>query len=215
MSAETWLLFAAAASLVLIIPGPTALLLLCRSLAHGRRSTPPLVAGVVAGDFTAMTCSLLGLGAVLAASAAWFALFKWAGAAYLVYLGVKFWRAPWPLREEEMRAARAATQSAGGRAFFREAFAVTALNPKSILFFIAFLPQFVQSESAAAALPQLLIMGATFLVLAALNAAMYSLCAAAIGAAVTRPSVQNTLRRTGGLTLAGAGLLAASLQRPA
>ena len=91
---HTWISFVAATEALLIIPGPTVLLVISYALAQGKRSAWATVPGVAAGDFTAMALSLLGLGAVLAASAELFTVLKLAGAAYLVYLGIKLWRAP-------------------------------------------------------------------------------------------------------------------------
>ncbi|MBE0583778.1 MAG: LysE family transporter, partial [Desulfofustis sp.] len=92
MLLSNWLAFVFAASIILIIPGPTIILVISLALSHGRRSVAPLVAGVVCGDLTAMTFSLAGLGALLAASAHLFLVFKWLGALYLIYLGVRLWR---------------------------------------------------------------------------------------------------------------------------
>ena len=94
MSFEVWLAFAAASAVLLTIPGPTVLLIIAHAVAHGRRAAPATMAGVVLGDLVAMTASLAGLGALLAASATLFGVLKWAGAAYLVYLGWRLWRAP-------------------------------------------------------------------------------------------------------------------------
>ena len=89
---EIWIPFALATTLILIIPGPTIILVISQAVTHGRKSVVPLVAGVILGDFTAMTLSLLGLGALLSASAALFSAFKWIGAIYLIYLGIKLWK---------------------------------------------------------------------------------------------------------------------------
>src|SRR5260221_14070304 len=94
MTLDHWLAFAAASAILLAIPGPTVLLVISYALGHGRRSAYATVAGVALGDFTAMTASMLGLGAMLAASAALFTVLKWVGAAYLVYLGIKLGRGP-------------------------------------------------------------------------------------------------------------------------
>ena len=94
MSIETWLAFVAASAVLLAIPGPTILLVISYALGHGRKVASATVAGVALGDFTAMTASMLGLGALLATSAALFTVLKWVGAAYLIYLGIKLWRAP-------------------------------------------------------------------------------------------------------------------------
>jgi threonine/homoserine/homoserine lactone efflux protein len=92
MNIESFIPFILATTLILIIPGPTIILVISQAVAHGRKSVVPLVAGVLFGDFTAMTFSLLGLGAVLSTSAALFEVFKWIGALYLFYLGIKLWK---------------------------------------------------------------------------------------------------------------------------
>ena len=211
MSFHHWLGFAAAAAVLLAIPGPTVLLVISYALGHGRRSAYATVAGVALGDFTAMTASMLGLGAMLAASAALFTLLKWVGAAYLVYLGVKLWRAPVAAPGEV--AADGATGATGTRRIFLHAYAVTALNPKSIVFFVAFLPQFL--DLAAPVAPQMVIFEATFLPLAALNALGYALLAAAARRTIRKPAVQRAVNRTGGSILIGAGLLTALWRRAA
>ena len=92
MPTELWLAFVATSAVVLAIPGPTILLVLSYSIAHGRTATLPLVAGVALGDLIAMSASLAGLGALVLASATLFTLLKWFGAAYLIYLGIKLFR---------------------------------------------------------------------------------------------------------------------------
>src|SRR6185295_8924673 len=93
MSLETWLAFTAASTVLVLIPGPTVLLVVSYALGQGWRTALPMAIGVALGDFTAMTLSMLGLGALLAASATLFTMLKWIGAAYLVWLGAKLWRA--------------------------------------------------------------------------------------------------------------------------
>ncbi|MBL0897825.1 MAG: LysE family transporter, partial [Reyranella sp.] len=93
MSFETWAAFAAASSVLLVIPGPTVLLVVSYALGQGWRTALPMAVGVALGDFTAMTLSMLGLGALLATSATLFTALKWVGAAYLASLGVQPWRA--------------------------------------------------------------------------------------------------------------------------
>src|ERR1700730_1925238 len=172
MAFDHWLAFAAASAILLAIPGPTVLLVISYALGHGRRSALGTVAGVALGDFTAMTASMLGLGALVAASAGVFTVLKWVGAAYLIYLGVKLWRAP----VAEPGASVAAAEVGRGRMFLH-AYAVTALNPKSLVFFVAFLPQFL--EASRPMLAQMAIFEATFLVMATLNALLYGLMASA------------------------------------
>jgi threonine/homoserine/homoserine lactone efflux protein len=203
MALDHWLAFVAASAVLLAIPGPTVLLVISYALGHGRRSANSTVAGVALGDFTAMTASMLGLGALLATSATLFTLLKWVGAAYLVYLGLKLWRAP----VADAGADAMAPVAWPGRIFLH-AYAVTALNPKSIVFFIAFLPQFL--DSAAPLLPQLVICEASFLVLATANALIYALLASAARRTIRKPRVQRAVNRVGGSLLVGAGALAAT-----
>src|SRR5687768_10748418 len=158
MPIETWAAFAAATSVLLIIPGPTILLVVSYALGQGWRTALPVAAGVALGDFTAMTLSMLGIGALLAASATVFTILKWIGAAYLIYLGVKLFRAGGALRADPRTGAVSAAKMVG------HAWLVTALNPKSITFFVAFLPQFLNRD--ADFFTQMLIFEATFLILA-------------------------------------------------
>ncbi|MBN2397698.1 MAG: LysE family translocator [Deltaproteobacteria bacterium] len=206
MDIEIWITFVCAAAILLVIPGPTILLVLSQAIAHGRKSAIPLVAGVVSGDLTAMTLSLLGLGAVLSASAVLFTVLKWIGAVYLVFLGVRLWRS----RPDDERP----PPPAGIRArssFFKSAFIVTALNPKGIAFFVAFLPQFVNPRASVP--PQLIILGATFLVLAGINASVYAVFAGRMRDALNNPAVRRWFDRAGGTVLIGAGVLTAAMRR--
>jgi threonine/homoserine/homoserine lactone efflux protein len=208
MSIEHWLAFVAASAVMLAIPGPTILLVISYALGHGQRTTAATVAGVALGDFTAMTASMLGLGALLATSAAIFTVLKWVGAAYLVWLGVKLWRAP---------VLDAATQDAGEVSterpirIFLHTYVVTALNPKSIVFFVAFLPQFL--DLTRPLFSQMLIFETTVLVLATLNATANALLASAARTTIRKPKIQTIVNRTGGSLLIGAGLLTAGLRR--
>lgn len=204
MTIETWLAFVAASAVVLAVPGPTILLVIGQSLGTGRRGAAPLVVGVALGDLTAITLSLAGLGAVLAASATGFTIVKWLGAAYLVWLGVALWRAPVP----DSGTVPAALPA---RRAMRDAYVVTALNPKSIAFFIAFVPQFVAREAAFA--PQAAILIATFVAMAAANAALYALLAGRLAAIVRRPAMRRMVNRMGGTMLIGAGVATAAMRR--
>ncbi len=201
-SLHAWLGFVLAAELLLLIPGPTVLMLLGCALRHGRRATLSAVPGVVAGDALAMSASLLGLGMILAASAALFEALKWVGALYLIYLGISQWRQP---------PAAVAGSAIDPRRLRRRAFTVTALNPKSIAFFVAFMPQFVTPHSTA--LPQLLILGVTFLLLAGLNAAGYALAAGSLQTLLAGGRARRRLNRTGAAVLVAAGVLLATISR--
>ncbi len=206
MSLEVWLAFAAASAVLLTIPGPTVLLIVAHGVSHGRRAALATVAGVALGDFAAMTASMAGLGALLAASVMLFTVLKWFGAAYLVYLGIKLWRAP-----VEDAADEAPPLAFSGRRIFFHAVAVTALNPKSIVFFVAFLPQFIDPEAPLMA--QLVLLEATFLARAALNATLFALGPAAARRAIRRPAVQRAVNRAGGGLLIGAGVVAVAWNR--
>jgi len=198
---DQWLAFVLASSVLLAIPGPTILLVISYALGHGKKSTTALVAGVALGDFAAMTASLAGLGALLAASATIFTILKWIGAAYLIYMGIKLWRAV-PAPEVPVESAPVKSKR-----IFLHTFAVTALNPKSIIFFVAFLPQFL--DTASPLLPQMVIFESTFLVLATLNATLYAVMASAARRTIRSNSAQRAVNRIGGSLLIGAGLLAA------
>ena len=149
MSLELWLAFVAASAILLAIPGPTILIVVSYALGHGRRAALSTVAGVALGDFTAMTCSMLGLGALLATSAMLFTALKWLGAAYLVWLGIKLWRAPPTLGAAGAEGEAGAAPELRPWRMFGHAYVVTALNPKSLVFFVAFLPQFLDLSAPA------------------------------------------------------------------
>lgn len=210
MSIEAWLAFTAAAAIILVIPGPTILLVVSYALGHGRKTAVVTAAGVALGDFTAMTASMLGLGALLATSATIFTILKWIGGAYLVYLGVKLWRAPvqtGPIGDNDN-----VPERKPHRIFFH-AFMVTALNPKSIVFFISFVPQFLDKQ--APFLPQMAAMEATFVALATLNALGYAFLADRARNLIRKATVQRTVNRTGGALLISAGTVTAIYSRAA
>jgi threonine/homoserine/homoserine lactone efflux protein len=200
VSFETWLAFAAASAVLLVIPGPTILLVVSYALGQGRRAAFPVAAGVALGDFTAMTMSMLGLGALLSASATLFTLLKWLGGAYLIWLGIKLFRAGGSGLQIEAR-----PRGSNAR-MVAHAFVVTALNPKSITFFVAFLPQFL--DSSRGFLGQMLVFETTFLVLAAANAFGYALAASRARGLVKERGVLAWINRAGGTLLIGAGATA-------
>lgn len=210
MSIETWLAFAAASCIMLAIPGPTILLVISYALGHGRKTALATVTGVTLGDFTAMTASLMGLGAILATSAALFTILKMVGAAYLVFLGIKLWRAPivtGPMGDNDNLPQEKPLK------IMLHAYVVTALNPKSIIFFIAFVPQFLDMSKPF--VEQTLILEATFLTLAALNSLIYVLVADMARGFIRKASVQRAVNRTGGTLLIAAGAVTAGYRRMA
>ncbi|MEO1688057.1 MAG: LysE family translocator, partial [Pseudomonadota bacterium] len=200
MSLEVWLAFAAASALLVAIPGPTVMLVVGYALGEGRRSVLATAPGVALGDVLAMTGSMLGVGAVLAASSTLFSAVKLAGAAYLIWLGWRMWRSA---RDAET-AAQAVARPAGGRSgwgMFRESFVVTLLNPKGLVFFVAFVPQFI--DPAAPLTPQLAILICTFTTLGFLNAVLWGLAAGEMRARIATPSVLRWTARAGGGCLIG------------
>jgi threonine/homoserine/homoserine lactone efflux protein len=197
MTFESWAAFTAASAVLLIIPGPTVLLVVSYALGQGWRTVLPMTVGVALGDFTAMTLSMLGLGALLATSATLFTILKWVGAAYLVYLGIRLWRAGGTLDAAPRTDAVSAARMLG------HAWLVTALNPKSITFFVAFLPAFLDPK--ADFLTQMVVFETTFLVLAFANAFGYALVAARARGFVANPRAIGVVNKLGGGLLIGAG----------
>lgn len=200
MSVETWLAFVAASAVLLVIPGPTVLLVLSYALGQGWRVALP----EALGDFCAMTASMLGLGAVLAASTVLFTALKWVGAAYLVWLGIKLWRAGGTLDAAPRTDRRSAAAMLG------HAWLVTVLNPKAITFFIAFLPQFLDGK--APVLPQLAVVEPTFLVLAFANALGYAFLATRLRRVMSSARAVRGFNRTGGSLLIGAGIASVAVR---
>ncbi|KNZ32044.1 MAG: lysine transporter LysE [Methylibium sp. NZG] len=208
MSLQLWLAFVAASAVLLIIPGPTILTVISYSMAHGRRANVPLVAAVALGDSTALVLSLLGLGALLATSAVWFTAVKWAGGLYLIYLGVKL------LRAGLSRVDLAAPAAPGSRwQLFANTYLVTALNPKGIVFFVAFLPQFIRP--GADVTHQLWVLAITFVVMATLNATLYTVFAGSARRLLASPRAQRNFNLAGGSLLTAAGVWALMARRPA
>ncbi|MGP6086456.1 LysE family translocator [Antarctobacter jejuensis] len=205
MDLSLWMTFVAASTALLLIPGPTVLLVLSYALSKGRTVAVASAAGVATGDFIAMSLSLAGLGAVVAASATLFTVLKWVGAIYLVWLGIRL------IRSAPSKGLTLPDSDVSARGVFLHNMTVTALNPKSIAFFIAFVPQFVTTDRAL--LPQFAILVTTFVALAALNALAYALAADRLRRMISRPSVLTGLTRAGGATLIGMGVLTATLRR--
>lgn len=208
MEFETWLAFVAASSVFLIFPiGPTILLVITLGLSNGPRIAPVAASGVALGDMTAMTVSLAGLGALMMASAEIFTVFKWVGAAYLIWLGIRTIRSA---QDGGLEAEQAEPRISSHR-IFRQCYGVTALNPKPIAFFIAFVPQFI--NTAAPLLPQFAAAIATFTCLAWLNTYFYARLASRMRSVIRRPSVIVWFKRASGSILIGMGLATLTLRR--
>ncbi|MDA0230177.1 MAG: LysE family translocator [Proteobacteria bacterium] len=207
MDLEIWLAFVLASLVLLAIPGPTVMLVVSYALGRGRSSAWATVPGVALGDLSAMTASLLGAGALLAASATLFTVLKLVGAAYLIWLGIQLWRAKPSL--DGLEGGKFAT--AGYGQMFWNSYVVTALNPKSILFFVTFVPQFIDPQRPL--VMQLVIFEATFVSLAAFTLVLWALLAGEMHARFKRAATMRLINRLGGSFLIAAGVLAATLHR--
>lgn len=218
MAWNLWLLYVALAAAVIVSPGPSALLCVAHAVSHGARRTLATIAGGITASMCLMTLSALGLGAVIAASEAWFQAIKWAGAAYLLYLGVSAWRSARRQAQTQQAAASAdaavqeagAAQNAGSRwALYRKGFLVGIGNPKDLLFFSALFPQFIDASAPIA--PQMLILGASWMVLDGSIMFAYAVCGATIHARWGQGGAGAWFQRvTGGAFIAAAGVLASS-----
>jgi threonine/homoserine/homoserine lactone efflux protein len=207
MDIQIWLTFVAASTALLLVPGPTVLLVVSYAMSQGKRVALATVAGVALGDTIAMTASVAGLGALVLASATLFSVLKWVGAAYLIYLGVKLFRSASSAALEEVKQAK----PSGGASIFGHAAAVTALNPKSIVFFIAFVPQFVAVSNPL--VPQFAILIGTFVGLAAINSLAYALLADKLQSRIANPAVLPWVSRIGGSALILMGIVTATFKR--
>ena len=206
MSPELFLSFLIATAILLATPGATILLVQSYALAQGRGVALAVVAGVMFGDLLAMTVTLLGLGVILATSALLFTVMKWAGALYLAWMGWLMIRSAGTASVD-----LADISSRSHQAAFRDSALVTLLNPKSIGFFIAFVPQFI--DTGAPVGPQFTVMIATFVGLGGANALAYALLAGHLRRHITRPLILAQLRRGGGCALIAMAALTATLRR--
>lgn len=192
---STLLLFAASAALLVLIPGPNLVYIVTRSIEAGRRAGLASMLGVEAGTLVHVTAAALGLSALLASSEVAFEMVRWAGVAYLVYLGVRTLRA---------RDTAPSVAPIGMRRSVLEGLLVNVLNPKVSVFFLAFLPQFVDPLQGSTGM-QVLVLGAVFLTIASLLDLLYVLGAALIGQRLSRGR-----KLAGGVYLALAALAAAT-----
>ncbi len=198
---QIWIAFIIAAEAILIMPGPTDMVVVSYALSRGRRSAWASVPGVALGDATALILSLLGLGAVLMASADLFSALKIAGAIYLIYLGIKTWRAPVPETiDDDAPLQRSAWRIAA------HTYLATALNPSGIVFYVAFFPQFLTAERPL--LPQVATFGATFIIMGSINSALYATLAVQVRRLMKGYRARRNMNRTaGGILIATSGVL--------
>jgi threonine/homoserine/homoserine lactone efflux protein len=199
---HTFLLFAGASIVLLVIPGPSVLYVVTRSVAQGRRAGAVSVLGVGLGNFSHAVAAAIGVSAIIASSAIAFTIVKYAGAAYLIYLGIS-----------ALLARRQAPLAPPGRArtdrrLFWEGFLVDFLNPKVALFYLAFFPQFIDPAQGPIA-TQMLMLGAVFTSLGLLSDGGYALTAGALGSRLRRAGRAERLQRASGAIYLGLGVSAA------
>jgi len=207
MSIELWIAFVLTSSALLIIPGPTILTVISYSISHGYKSKIPLIISVALGDSTALGLSLVGLGALLEKSAFWFQIVKWVGGIYLLYIGFQLLRAGFQKNNET----EDTSEKVSGRKLFLNTYLVTALNPKGIVFFVAFLPQFINKDVNVAS--QLWVLAVTFIALATINATLYTLFASKAQHFLSSSSNKRKFNFAGGIMLTIAGLWALSASK--
>jgi threonine/homoserine/homoserine lactone efflux protein len=205
---STLLAFTIATIGLLLIPGPAVIYILNRSVSDGREVGLASVLGLEIGDAIQVLFAALGLSAVLATSATAFNAVKWAGAVYLLYLGVRtLMKRPDPIAADQPGVTP-------GRAL-RQGILVNALNPKTALFFLAIFPQFIHPD-AGSPVVQSLVLGAAFLVLATIFNSTYALIASSLRGVVVRgralPFVQ---RYVAGSVFILLGLIAATVSASA
>jgi threonine/homoserine/homoserine lactone efflux protein len=208
-SPEVVAAFAGASLALLIVPGPSVLYIVTRSMDQGRAAGLISVLGIHTGTIVHVVAAALGLSAILASSAVSFQVVKYAGAAYLVWLGVK------ALRERHEERSGRGERERSLRRIYAQGVVVNVLNPKTALFFLAFLPQFVDVGKPVTA--QVLVLGLMFILLGFVSDGSYAIASARVArtiAARRRPGAAG--RWLPGLTLIGLGVASAVTgRRPA
>ncbi|GHD32697.1 LysE family translocator [Streptomyces galbus] len=208
-STDRLLAFAAMSFLLIVVPGPSVLFVVGRALAQGRRAALTTVAGNTLGAYVLVVAVALGVGSLVERSVLVFTALKLAGAAYLVHLGVRAWR-----RRGSLRAAFAAEGAGRGRLrTLWEGFAVGVANPKTIVFFAAVLPQFVDREQGHV-VAQMLLLGLVFNAIALASDSVWGLTAATARTWFARsPRRLSLVGGAGGLTMIGLGIGVAATGR--
>ena len=201
----TFLLFCGAALALVVVPGPAVLFIVARSIEHGRRAGLVSVLGIASGCLVHVAAAAIGLSALLVSSALAFTVVKYAGAAYLIALGVRRWRS-------KSAALPTDTPADLGR-LYRQGFVVNVLNPKTALFFLAFLPQFVAVERGHVPL-QVVVLGLTFITIGMVSDGTYAMAAASLGRWLKRsPRAVRAEPIVSGTVYVGLGIAAALSSR--
>lgn len=192
-----YLAYCVAGAILILIPGPVVTLVVANSLRHGSSSGLATVAGASIGNAILLGATAVGLVAFFALMSEIFEVVRWAGAVYLIWLGIKAWRAGGGQGALAMPAAQSS------QAVFMQGFLIAITNPKAIVFYIAFLPQFIDAHLPAG--PQLLIMSGTMVVMAVLSDSAYALLAGRARGWFTAPARRRLQARITGTLLIGVG----------
>jgi len=202
---STLALFAVAAVTLLVIPGPAVLYIVTRSVDQGRAAGLASVCGVHVGTLVHVAAAALGLSALLVSSATAYDAVRWLGAAYLVWLGVRRLLA----RDDDLAAAGSGNRRTGLGRIFAQGVVVNVLNPKTALFFFAFLPQFVDTSRGSVPF-QVVVFGVAFVVLGVLSDGAYAVAASTgAGWLRRRPGVARASRLLSGGVLISLGVTTA------
>lgn len=203
MAYSLWISFVLASLLIIATPGPVVTLLITTSIDRGKNAAFLMLPGIFLGDFAAMIMSFAGVGALLLTSPTFYTIMKLVGAAYLVYIGTLMWTRSYNFVPTRKKFTTKNSQSA------IKAFCVTVLNPKSLLFFAAFMPQFVSKNDKF--LPQLIILGITYLGIGLLNDITYTLLANKV-ARFLNDRFQKLINRIAAINLILTGIIILGLQ---
>jgi len=208
MNGTNFLLFLAAALIIAAIPGPGIFYVAARTLSGGRKAGIASTFGTTLGGLVHVIAGALGVSAIILASAELFTALKFAGALYLVWLGIRTFR-------EGRLAMPESVSPVGAARAFREGILVEALNPKTAAFFLAFIPQFIDATGGHPAL-QFIAFGLISVALNTLaDVAVVMMAATARDGLVRRPHLLQRLRQGSGLFIAGLGISLALVRRPA
>jgi len=205
-SIDSIIAFAIASLALLVIPGPAVLYVINRSISDGRSTALAAVAGLEIGNFMHVVAATLGLSAVIAASATAFGVVKWIGAGYLIYTGIRtLSRKPATFNQEQKTLTR--------RKSFTQGIVVNTFNPKVALFFLSFLPQFIDTDNGSTAL-QSLVLGSIFVLLGMCSDGLYAILASALRGPLLRgKSLPIVQRYVAGSVFVLLGVVAATARR--
>jgi threonine/homoserine/homoserine lactone efflux protein len=206
MSLQVYLAFVAACIALALLPGPIVTLLIANGLRHGTRAALTNILGVQAGLLIVIGILAVGLTSLMATMGYWFDWVRFAGAAYLVWLGIKLVRSP----VEGIDANTPPPPPRGG--FFLQGFVVALSNPKLLVFFGAFIPQFMDMSKDH--LSQVILLGVTFMVLAGLTDAVYALLAGRVRTIFSARRTRAVSRISGSFMIGGGIWLALTRAKP-